>query len=113
MSDAELAPLPGPLLLARELAALGVPMTVVGSTAALLRTGRGQPRDLDVVAAPGVVPRLMDALWELGVPQVPSGVPGADPVTVPTGWCRGDVFSGSGGPSGPVVVDGITLDVSS
>ncbi|TQL59675.1 hypothetical protein [Oryzihumus leptocrescens] len=109
-SDAADVPWCRPALLAAELARRGAPVVVVGGSARWMRTGLGDPRDLDVVVTPESVPALVATLNDVGVPARAASLMRCRTVRYQTGWGPLDVFVAQVRPAyGPVVVDGVPV----
>ncbi|MEO6999735.1 MAG: hypothetical protein ABI112_16795 [Terracoccus sp.] len=88
-----------PARLAVELLRQGARFVIVGGTARRLFTGRGTPRDLDVVVDAPDLPRFVTALAGLGAHTSVTILGRAAPSHVATSWGPLDVFVGTS-PSG-------------
>lgn len=81
-----------PAALAGQLVAGGARVVVVGGRAHWLRSGRGMPRDLDVVVEERDLPGLVSALGRLGVWTTVASLLRSRQVRLDTSWGPLDVF---------------------
>lgn len=87
-------------------------MVVVGGTAHWLRSGRGMPRDLDVVVEESDLSGLVSALGRLGVWTTVASLLRSRQVRLDTSWGPLDVFVGLAPAHRPVQLGSLSVAVS-